>query len=509
MEKAKGVHVKLQRIAEGNWGWIVCGAAFFTQFLVMGLHNCFGIMYVELLNEFDQPKAKTAWVGSIAFGLCFMMGPIVSGLCHHTSIRTVAVTGGLIFSLGVFLATVADDLIRMYLTYSVMFGIGTSFCYFPSLFILPHYFNTHLSLANGIVLAGCGVGTMCLGPIFTSLIRRYGWRMSMRLMSCLGLVLVCIGFLYKPRRRGFYIEKEKPPDVRSFFNRPKIFDRDVWGNPAFLVWVVAISLVMFGYYVPYVHLVRLAEGLGVSFEDSSLLIGYMSISQTFGKICFGRLADFPQINRLYMYQVSLLVASVANTLAPLASNLTSLTIYALVYGFFDGCFVVLIAVLTGDIVGREKMNSAFGSLYGVVAVPLTLGPPIAGWIYDAFNSYHAAFYLAGGLTTFAACLLFLVPGLLPIRITEHFPDKENVDKRLIPSVSSWSKTSCDVNSNKLNPANFILDKRYDLMKRKTSVSVFLDKYFSMPKEMGAFDHLEILSPIDPEYTIVVEKMTTV
>ena len=79
-----------------------------------------------------------------------------------------------------------------------------------------------------------------------------------------------------------------------------------------------------------------------------------------------------------MYQVSLLVASVANTLAPLASNLTSLTIYALVYGFFDGCFVVLIAVLTGDIVGREKMNSAFGSLYGVVAVPLTLGPPIAG-----------------------------------------------------------------------------------------------------------------------------------
>ena len=52
--------------------------------------------------------------------------------------------------------------------------------------------------------------------------------------------------------------------------------------------------------------------------------------------------------------------------------------YSVIFGFHDGCFVVLIAILTGDIVGRKNMVPAFGLMYCITGIPMVLGPPVAG-----------------------------------------------------------------------------------------------------------------------------------
>jgi len=39
---------------------------------------------------------------------------------------------------------------------------------------------------------------------------------------------------------------------------------------------------------------------------------------------------------------------------------------------------VMIGLVTYDIVGRQMMARAVGTLYGIVAIPMTLGPPMAG-----------------------------------------------------------------------------------------------------------------------------------
>ncbi|KAF6041463.1 SLC16A10 [Bugula neritina] len=50
----------------------------------------------------------------------------------------------------------------MYLTYGVMFGIGSSFIYSGSLVILGHYFKKRMSLVNGIVTTGSAIFTIGL-----------------------------------------------------------------------------------------------------------------------------------------------------------------------------------------------------------------------------------------------------------------------------------------------------------------------------------------------------------
>ena len=113
-------------------------------------------------------------------------------------------------------------------------------------------------------------------------------------------------------------------------------------------------------------------------NKGAVLVGCIAISQTVGKIFFGRIADHPRVNRVYLYQMCLLACSVLTTLLPVFTTFKSLLTYCILYGFHDGCFIVLTAILTGDIAGKNKMATAFGVMYFLTSIPMMLGPPVAG-----------------------------------------------------------------------------------------------------------------------------------
>ena len=50
---------------DGGWGWVVCAAAFFIQFVVLGTMNNFGILYVELYEDFGEKAFETCKISSL------------------------------------------------------------------------------------------------------------------------------------------------------------------------------------------------------------------------------------------------------------------------------------------------------------------------------------------------------------------------------------------------------------------------------------------------------------
>lgn len=122
----------------------------------------------------------------------------------------------------------------------------------------------------------------------------------------------------------------------------------------------------------------MALTLGIPVSQGALLLGYLSVSAIFGKLLCGRLADLPRVRRLYIFVISATVLSLSSMCVTAAKSYHGLLAYTLVAGFFDGCFVVTVPLITQDIVGKDLMAKAIGSLYGVVAFPLTLGPPVLG-----------------------------------------------------------------------------------------------------------------------------------
>lgn len=52
---------------DGGRGWLVCFSAALVQFIVMGIHNSFGILYIAFVREYQWSKALTGERWTIFF----------------------------------------------------------------------------------------------------------------------------------------------------------------------------------------------------------------------------------------------------------------------------------------------------------------------------------------------------------------------------------------------------------------------------------------------------------
>ena len=68
----------------------------------------------------------------------------------------------------------------MYITYGIVFGVGASLAYTPSLVILGHYFQRYMGLVNGFVTAGSSAFTMIMPYVIDFLLRNFGLNMCLR-----------------------------------------------------------------------------------------------------------------------------------------------------------------------------------------------------------------------------------------------------------------------------------------------------------------------------------------
>lgn len=57
---------------DGGWGWVVCLVSFWTNGIIFGILNTFGILYVRILDEFDNGEKDLAFKACEYFVLLFM-----------------------------------------------------------------------------------------------------------------------------------------------------------------------------------------------------------------------------------------------------------------------------------------------------------------------------------------------------------------------------------------------------------------------------------------------------
>lgn len=500
-------------VPEGGWGWLVCLAGFIAQCVILGIQNNTGILYKALLEELKTNKGETAWVISIGLGMMFLFAPVTSALCERVGCRVVAFIGGLLGVLGFVLSSFVSDVYRLYVTFGVLWGIGASMNYLPTLRSLPYWFSRRISLANGIVTAGSGVGTIAMGPLMQLTVNRLGWANSTRVLA--GMLSLCtIGaLLYRlPSEADKAMEKVEKDEKKE---RPPMFDFSVFKNKAFLVWCLSLSAFMMGYFVPFVHLPAYAEECGIPNSQSSTLVGMMSVGSTFGRLFFGKLGDHPRVNRLYVFQIAMLAIGVADTLSTLTKSYVGLVVYMVVFGVFDGCFVVMLAVLCADIVGVDKVAAGIGVQFFFMAITSIAGPPLAGEIYDLSKSYQIAFYVAGACSVLATCLLFLVPALMPPETSENgrgraetviSKDSEKPLIRIRSPDSSNPTTSTKASLGSCPKLNSTL--------HLAPSQSYLDRYWGIPKRTSmraSMASLLSFGPVQPgrEVLLVVDRVSQV
>ena len=196
---------------------------------------------------------NAAWIGSLAIALIFFAGHLSGALVKRFGCRFTTLLGGFLCTLSLGLSSLAQNILHLYLTYSVLYGLGTSCAFSSSLVIISKYFKVRRSLALGIVMLGQGGGVLIWSPLLQKMIDEFGWRTTYRIMTGVVPVLFLFGITYSPN-----VESEEVDTGQTVVEEKKKgchIDVSVWKEPKFVAVCISASVMMFGHYVPQIHLV--------------------------------------------------------------------------------------------------------------------------------------------------------------------------------------------------------------------------------------------------------------
>uniref|UniRef100_A0A8C6WEJ3 Monocarboxylate transporter 10 n=1 Tax=Neogobius melanostomus TaxID=47308 RepID=A0A8C6WEJ3_9GOBI len=396
---------------EGGWGWVVMLAAMWCNGSVFGIQNAFGILFVSLLRDFgsendEDLRFRTAWVGSLSMGMIFFCSPIVSVFTDLLGCRITAVGGSAVGLVGLLASSFVTSLAPLYFTYGIVFACGCSFAYQPSLVILGHYFKKRLGLVNGIVTAGSSLFTITMPFVLSGLLEKVGRQNTMRVLCILMFLLMLASFTYKP----LIPTKSKKQTGSRCPRLGQLFNVNIWKSLGYRIWAFGIPAALYGYFVPYVHLMKHVEERFGKDANKEVLLMCIGITSGVGRLIFGRVADYvPGVNKVYLQVSSFLVIGLMSMMIPLCNIFGGLIAVCLLMGLFDGCFICIMAPIAFELVGDNDVSQAIGFLLGLMSVPMTVGPPIAGFLRDRLKSYDLAFYLAGIPPMVGGAVLCLIP----------------------------------------------------------------------------------------------------
>ncbi|KAJ1800442.1 hypothetical protein LPJ59_001100, partial [Coemansia sp. RSA 2399] len=190
---------------DGAYGWAVVASSFIMLNFCMGCVNAYGSYQTYYhLNQFpDAPMSTLSWIGTLQFGVMNLFGILSGILCERFDIRIITFTGGLIMGVSLIIASFCDGAVwKLILTQGIMFSIGASLTFIPSMSIPSQWFTKYRPLAIGIALSGSGIGGLWLAPATRAMINHLGTGWALRITGIVAFASVSVASLFMRNRTG-------------------------------------------------------------------------------------------------------------------------------------------------------------------------------------------------------------------------------------------------------------------------------------------------------------------
>ncbi|XP_041351354.1 monocarboxylate transporter 12-like [Gigantopelta aegis] len=199
--------------------------------------------------------------------------------------------------------------------------------------------------------------------------------------------------------------KSKSPFQRIFH----ILDCSLFSNPLFILLVInALFGILVGA-LPTVYIPALAVSKGLTKQKTPILLSAVSASGIVSRLLIGVFADWGCIRKHVLLIICFVFSGITFFLVTVVSDLTSLLVFCVSYGFFGSIYFSLMPVIIVDFLGLEKLAKCYGFIEFFHGACLVASHPFFGFLCDMTGNYDTSFHFLGVACFAGAFCLSLEP----------------------------------------------------------------------------------------------------
>ncbi|MBN1105458.1 MAG: MFS transporter, partial [Deltaproteobacteria bacterium] len=347
-----------------------------------------------------------------AFLLMGVLGILVGRLNDRFGPRGIVALTALFYGAGYILLSRLDSVGQLYLFYGVVVGIGLSSIDVIPLTTTARWFVRRRGTMTGVVKVGTGAGQMIMPMTAGLLIVHFGWRYACIGVGIIAFVLIVgSGQLLRrdPGQMGLLPDGDRESgkgivqgSQEGLTLRGALRTGQFW--VIFTIYLVAVGCLM----TVMVHIVPHSQDSGLDPIKAAGVLSTIGGVSMLGRITTGLAIDRIGNKKSMLICFTLLILCLL--WLRVAGEMWMLYLFAAFYGVAHGGLFVLISPTVAWLFGM----GSHGVLIGLVAFSGTLGgslgPVMAGRIFDTVQSYQPVFLILIGMGIVGLILtLFLKP----------------------------------------------------------------------------------------------------
>ena len=392
------------------YGYVVVAASLMSSLLIIGGHNTFGVFLKPISSELGWTRAATSAAYSISFIVFGITSIVVGRLTDRFGPKIIIAACGVFWGLGFFLMSYITALWQLYLVYGLIIGIGLSAGDTPVLATIARWFDKKRGMAIGISKAGVGIGIMVIPPLAGLLLSIYGWRTAYVIIGVICFIGIIVAALFLKRDPA---EIGQLPDGATKITTsdldipiPQFSLHDVLTTRQFRAFSTAWFFVSYCAMTVLTQIAAHASDVGISTTVAATVLGAIGGSSIIGRLVMGFVSD--KVGNKLVFVMGLVLMAVSLFLVGYTRELWMFYLFAALYGYAHGTLYTMFTPLLAELFGIRSLGAIVGVFIFVGTLGGSIGPVLAGRIFDLTQSYQIAFLLCLMLSIIAIILMMFV-----------------------------------------------------------------------------------------------------
>jgi OFA family oxalate/formate antiporter-like MFS transporter len=412
--------------------WVIATAGVFLQ-IALGAVYAWSVFRTPLAKQFGWsiPEVTLTFTISIfVLGIAAFFGGL---WLNRRGPRIVALTGGALYGLGVFLASFSDHgLWWLYLTYGVIGGIGLGFGYIVPVAVLVKWFPDRRGLITGIAVGGFGAGALITAPVATRLIQTVGVLHTFAYLGIAFLIVTVVSGAFMQNPPEGWKPAGWSPSATQAAQRAK---RDYTLREALATWQWwALWLLLFlntsaGISVISQEAPMFQELARVSAVVAAGMVGVVSLGNALGRVFWAAVSDV--ITRKATFFVMFLLQVLLFWFLPGITSASILTVVAFVVLLCYGGGFGTMPAFAADYFGAKNVGPIYGLMLTAWGFASAFGPLLIAYMRQANGTYRGALHVIAGV--------MLVSAVLPVLVSP--PRETHLDSTAQTPDSLYSKNA--------------------------------------------------------------------